>query len=147
MRTTLVGTDPLGSTCENGALPAGQTVPAATSCKVGDAVRIAVLVADAMESSVAACFVLARADVMLLGRSSRHLAEIQRAALLLVEENGRRRVVPVPVTDEPATVASVDLVVLLVKARATHRAASVIRQRSGPSLETSGGGAPDHYQA
>ena len=94
-------------------------MPAATSCRVADAVRIAVVVTSAMESLVAACFVLAGADVTLLGRSCRHLAEIQRAGLLLVEENGRRRMVPVPVTDEPATVASVDLIVLFVKARAT----------------------------
>ena len=56
------------------------------------------------------------------------LAEIQQAGLLLAEENGRRRVVPMSVTDEPATVARIDLIVLFAKARATHRTASVIWQ-------------------
>ena len=73
---TLVGTDPVGSAWENGALPAAQTVPATTRCRMADAVRFGVVGAGAIESSVAACFVLAGADVTLLGRSSRHLAEI-----------------------------------------------------------------------
>ena len=42
------------------------------------------------------------------------------------------------VTDEPATVARIDPIVLLAKAWATHRTASVIWQRSGPRLVTSG---------
>jgi 2-dehydropantoate 2-reductase len=57
--------------------------------------------------------------VILYGRSSEHLAAIQREGVLLTERDGTSHRIPVQATSDPAEVEGSDLVIVLVKSWAT----------------------------
>ena len=86
-----------------------------------------------MGSLVAARLALAGREVVLVGRPSPHLAALRATGLVLEEADGTRRTVPLPTSDEPAAVAGIDLIVLLVKAWATTAALAPLRPYVGSS--------------
>lgn len=65
--------------------------------------------------------------VLLYGRSSPHLAAIQRDGLRLIEMDGSTRTIPILTSSDPADVRGSDVVLVLVKAWATAEAAAPLK--------------------
>ncbi|MDY7091701.1 MAG: 2-dehydropantoate 2-reductase [Acidobacteriota bacterium] len=74
--------------------------------------------------------------VTLVGTWREQLQRLQRDGVVLEELDGTRHSYPVGVADDPAAVAPADLVLVLVKSPATHRAAAWARILLGPELPT-----------
>jgi 2-dehydropantoate 2-reductase len=72
------------------------------------------------------------ARVTLLGTWREQLERLGRDGIVLEELDGARHSYPVAVADDPKSVAPADLVLVLVKSPATHRAAAWARVLLGP---------------
>jgi len=104
-------------------------------------VRISIVGAGAMGSLMAGRLALAAArssksslsspsgidDLLLYGRPSPHLEAIQRQGLVLVEQDGSSKTVPVRASSDPADAEGSDVVLVLVKAWATAEAVAPLR--------------------
>jgi 2-dehydropantoate 2-reductase len=65
--------------------------------------------------------------VLLYGRPSPHLEEIQRDGLRLIELDGSTQTIPIQASSDPAAVKGSDVVLVLVKAWATAEAAAPLK--------------------
>lgn len=94
---------------------------------------IVVVGVGALGSLVAARLALAGADVTVLGRPSAHLARVREWGLTLVEADGRARLVPLQITDDPAVAWGAGLAVVAVKTWATAAALPPLRAHLPPT--------------
>jgi 2-dehydropantoate 2-reductase len=86
-----------------------------------------------MGSLIAARLALTGTELVLLGRASDHLRQIERAGLELIELDGSRQQIPLTATADPAAVNGAELLIVLVKSWTTTEAVTPLREHIDPT--------------